>query len=1303
MDVGASSEETLLCQTLSLLHVEDASPEELSHYLQSSETHRFSANFDLLNILIQWVECDKERMQYAGKLLHYIELNQIGAIDFVRCIQPHSWLVSDADCFAQILQTLNYHAAPHRQPLVSQCRPLHESSQEVLVATGGVQQQNGMMQLRVKNAMYLEPSQQQWTELTSLPEFVYAHSVTALNGFLYVTGGSNHDVHHPVNQQISRRIHRYDVNSCKWIMASPMLEKRAFFTLNALNNKLYAVGGLNHSSPTRDVASIEISEINSKPQLIVASVTAESYNPNNNKWEYMAQLMTPTMLHASVIHGEKLYISGGCSFFDLTNVEDDTAILMTALSSNFCREFSEAMYCYDPKLEMWEEKQPMSVKRAGHKMCVMSDKIFAIGGKNLQSSSGIECSVECYSPDVDVWSSLSVSLPTPLVWHGTTALDDNIFLVGGSKKLMETDEFEDVNLVQCYMTSEGGWYTVAKLPVGYAGAECCSIRLPQNKPVRQEFSPTEDVKEELKYKGKQADETAETVDYFAANNGSSVVIVKYFYQILNGLNELRVSGDLSDIILVAEDKKFYTHKAVLASCSDYFKAMFTGGMKESMSKQPEIELHGISADGLATLLAFLYTSELNLSHGNFESVLTAASHFQMETALDFCVNYLQSELGVENFLDLVNAATIYSLLERFVDDERTVDTFMTVSRVDVGQIMELSVHQMNAFLKSDKLSLYPPLQVFQLFHKWIQYDADNRISSVNKLVPHFNFCRMLPEDVIDAVQSVDFMTSDLTSQKHLLEAMKFHALPYHVMTDGSMPCDEEVLLATGGTAENAFTCSQMYYFDTELNDWHVLAEMPMEHIAYSVVTMDNFLYIAGGEDHDCYETDPMGCEYTTDAVYRYDPRFERWSSVASMHAKRTNFCLLACQGFLYAIGGRNALLRDGLVSVEFYNPILNMWEYGTSLPRPMYGMGSCVYDDRIYLSGGCTDGSLYSRNLLMYDPAAQIWQQKAQLPNKRAWHTMAVVNDRIYMVGGRIVKSSMTVASEFSIECYDPTADQWLQSVEIPSDELITNRLSMTGYRSAAWNNYILTLHGQFAIGNLKTRRTLQCYNVELDRWETSLKLPRDGFQEVCTLRVPKHILKANRITAKGDIGEYVASSVASSRRSSICQEDLESILPDSETSFSTSQHGAMVLGGLGELREYDLLCDMTLTIGGCQFPVQGALLAAASDFFRNILCPQADKDMDISPNDCTETKNYPPFNGITATVKGRPWNGGPREIQLEGMSATELRRLLDVLYSTDLPTDSHIDLEGVKETATKLAFSSVISMCNDIDELKMN
>ena len=47
---------------------------------------------------------------------------------------------------------------------------------------------------------------------------------------------------------------------------------------------------------------------------------------------------------------------------------------------------------------------------------------------------------------------------------------------------------------------------------------------------------------------------------------------------------------------VFTDVKFPVHKVILVSCSDYFRSMFTSGMKEC--KQTEIELKGITSKGL---------------------------------------------------------------------------------------------------------------------------------------------------------------------------------------------------------------------------------------------------------------------------------------------------------------------------------------------------------------------------------------------------------------------------------------------------------------------------------------------------------------------------------------------------------------------------------------------------------------------------------------------------------------------------------------------------------------------------------
>lgn len=50
---------------------------------------------------------------------------------------------------------------------------------------------------------------------------------------------------------------------------------------------------------------------------------------------------------------------------------------------------------------------------------------------------------------------------------------------------------------------------------------------------------------------------------------------KTFQRMFKNINQLRSSHVLCDVILKCEGEKFYAHRIILSSCSDYFYAMFT--------------------------------------------------------------------------------------------------------------------------------------------------------------------------------------------------------------------------------------------------------------------------------------------------------------------------------------------------------------------------------------------------------------------------------------------------------------------------------------------------------------------------------------------------------------------------------------------------------------------------------------------------------------------------------------------------------------------------------------------------------
>lgn len=69
------------------------------------------------------------------------------------------------------------------------------------------------------------------------------------------------------------------------------------------------------------------------------------------------------------------------------------------------------------------------------------------------------------------------------------------------------------------------------------------------------------------------------------------------------------------------------HRVVMAACSDYFRVMLTGFMKES--REQVVVLKGVTAGGLKVVVDFAYTGRLELTTDNVEEVLSAASHLQV--------------------------------------------------------------------------------------------------------------------------------------------------------------------------------------------------------------------------------------------------------------------------------------------------------------------------------------------------------------------------------------------------------------------------------------------------------------------------------------------------------------------------------------------------------------------------------------------------------------------------------------------------------------------------------------------------
>ncbi|XP_074134465.1 kelch-like protein 13 isoform X5 [Sminthopsis crassicaudata] len=387
-----------------------------------------------------------------------------------------------------------------------------------------------------------------------------------------------------------------------------------------------------------------------------------------------------------------------------------------------------------------------------------------------------------------------------------------------------------------------------------------------------------------------------TTRFFSSNTHSSVV--------LQGFDQLRVEGLLCDVSLVPGDgdEAFPVHRAMMASASDYFKAMFTGGMKEQDLMC--IKLHGVNKVGLKKIIDFIYTAKLSLNMDNLQDTLEAASFLQILPILDFCKVFLISGVSLDNCVEVGRIANTYNLTE--VD--KYVNNFILknfLSILNSGEFVKLPFERLAFVLSSNSLKHCSELDLFKAACRWLRSD-DLRMEFASKLMKNIRFPMMSPQDLINYVQAVDFMRTDNTCVNLLLEASNYQMMPYMqpVMQSErtAIRSDSTHLVTLGGVLRQQLVVSkELRMYDEKSQEWKSLAPMDAPRYQHGIAVIGNFLYVVGGQSN--YDTKG---KTAVDTVFRFDPRYNKWMQVASLNEKRTFFHLSALKGHLYAVGGRNA-------------------------------------------------------------------------------------------------------------------------------------------------------------------------------------------------------------------------------------------------------------------------------------------------------------------------------------------------------------------------------------------------------------
>ncbi|XP_047216993.1 kelch-like protein 32 isoform X2 [Girardinichthys multiradiatus] len=499
--------------------------------------------------------------------------------------------------------------------------------------------------------------------------------------------------------------------------------------------------------------------------------------------------------------------------------------------------------------------------------------------------------------------------------------------------------------------------------------------------------------------------------------------------VLSALNQQRKDGQLCDVTLVAGEQKFHAHKAVLAACSDYFRAMFSLCMVES--EADEVTLQGVTSVGLKHALDFAYTGQILLEPAIIQDVLSAGSHLQLLELLSLCSSYLIQELSSVNYLELYRVADLFHLpaLEEAVVGF-LVEHLSELSQSEQDEALQLPYRLLREVLKSDRLTSLSEEEIWKLVVLWLEHDY--RYQYAEDLLQHVRYGLMDVPTLHHLAHSHPLVQSSPTATTLVDEALDYHhatfSQPLHQSASTRPRFQSLTLYIVGGRKREVSRVRELRYFNPSAQEhvrvaggsnWSELAPMPTGRSHHSVAVMGNFLFVVGGEVEHA-----TGRICAVRTACRYDPRGNRWIEIAQMKACREHFVLGALGQYLYAVGGRNEL-RQVLPSVERYCPKKNKWMFVQPFDRSLSCHAGCVADDLLWVSGGVTNTAQYQNRLMVYDPEQDQWLARSPMLQRRVYHVIAAVRRQLYVLGGNDLDYNNDRILVRHIDSYNMDLDQW--------------------------------------------------------------------------------------------------------------------------------------------------------------------------------------------------------------------------------------------------------------------------------------
>jgi N-acetylneuraminic acid mutarotase len=235
-----------------------------------------------------------------------------------------------------------------------------------------------------------DPITDTWQVKTPMPTPRSQVSACTVKGKIYAIGGSSGP---STGWTPVANVDIYDPATDSWTKGADFPNARTEIGLVAVNDKIYAIGGIDGKS--------------------AASKSVDIYDPASNSWSKGADMITARGTMPACALDGKIYVFGGSN----------------GGASNWNHYASAEMY--DIATNSWSAIKDMPESRSHLTGCAFNKKIYAIGGTQLDKGMSYS-NMASYNPQTNTWEN-EPSMITAREAFNAVVLDGKIFAIGGTQ------------------------------------------------------------------------------------------------------------------------------------------------------------------------------------------------------------------------------------------------------------------------------------------------------------------------------------------------------------------------------------------------------------------------------------------------------------------------------------------------------------------------------------------------------------------------------------------------------------------------------------------------------------------------------------------------------------------------------------------------------------------------------------------------------------------------------------------------------------------------------------------------------